>query len=75
MKKIITSIFLAVVTLSSSIGHAAPERIAIKSADKAEKEKIARSQIKNMSLGDIEDPAARAAIQQIYNYLGIEVKK
>lgn len=75
MKKIIIGIFLAVAMLSSAVGYAEPERIAIKSTDKAAKEKIALSQIKSISMGDIEDPAARAAIQQIYNYLGIEVKK
>lgn len=75
MKKMIAGMFLVAMVLITSAVHAEPERIMIKPADKAAKEKMALAQIKSISLGDIEDPAARAAIQQIYNYLGIEVKK
>ena len=39
------------------------------------KERAAKAQIKNINLDDIEDPAARKAIQQLFNYLGLETQK
>ena len=50
---------------------AEPERLLIKNTQTRTKELTAVAQIKSISLQDIEDPAARKAIQQILNYLGL----
>ena len=72
MKKYFTGllIFMWIVGLVSS-AIAAPELIMIKDAQKRTKEQTAAAQIKGINLQDIEDPAARRAIQQILNYLGL----
>ena len=76
MKECISKILLVVLLLSGvSTANAAPERLAIKNADRTAKERLAKTQIKTVNLQDIEDPAARRAIQQIMNYLGLETQK
>ena len=52
--------------------YAAPERLAIKNPSKQTKERAAVTQLKTIDLRDIEDPAARKAIQEIMNYLGLQ---
>ncbi len=64
-----------VFVMGASALHAEPEVITIKRPDKKMKEQVAVSQIKNINIQDIEDPAARKAIEQIFNYLGLEAKK
>ena len=76
MKRYFTGLlFLAWAIGSVGISNAEPERLAIKDATKRTKELAAEAQIKNIDLQDIEDPAARRAIQEIMNYLGLESKK
>lgn len=55
--------------------YAEPERIQLKEANKQTRERIARAQIKNIDLRNIEDPEARKAIGEILNYLGLQSKK
>ena len=54
---------------------AKPERLQIKEANKRAKEHVARTQIKNIDLRNIEDPEARKAIGEILNYLNLQAKK
>ncbi len=75
MKKIFSGGLFVIAIIYAVAASAEPERIMLKNPAKKTKENAALSQIKNIYLGDIEDPAARAAIQQLYQYLGIDVKK
>lgn len=75
MKKRAVGFLLAIFTIGASVASAAPEHITIKNSDKAAKERIAKTQIKNINLQDIEDPAARKAIQEIVNYLDLQSQK
>ena len=73
MKSRVIGIFLVGAMFGvAQIANAAPERIAIKTPDQQVKTRMAESQIKAIDLQDIEDPAARRAIQEILNYLGLE---
>lgn len=54
---------------------AKPERLEIKEASHRMNEKAAKAQIKNINLKNIEDPEARKAIQQIFNYLNLQSQK
>ena len=75
MKKIGILVLAGFLGLGASVSFAAPEVIAIKDRQKSAKEKTARARLKNISISEIEDPAARRAIQQIVNYLGLETQK
>ena len=76
MKTRIAAILLVVLMIGeASAVSAAPQRIAIKETNQATKERMAQAQIKNINLQDIEDPAARKAIQEILNYLGLQSQK
>ncbi len=69
-------IFLAVAMAGAAqVVNAAPERIAIKKPEQAAKQRAAQAQIKAIDLEDIEDPAAKRAIQEIFNYLGLQARK
>ena len=73
MKKYLSgSFFLVWMMTTVSAVNAAPERISIKSPEKATEEKMAVAQLKTVDLQDIEDPAAKKAIEQILNYLGLK---
>jgi len=75
MKKLFSGILLGIFFMGNPVLHAEPERIEIKRPDKKLKERVAISQINNIDLRDIEDPAARKAIQEILNYLGLQSHK
>ena len=75
MKKTLVGFLLMLLALDAAGAHAAPERMQIKPAEKAAKEKTASAVIKHIDLKDIEDPAARKAIQEILNYLNLPSKK
>ena len=63
------------VSLMIPASWAAPKRIEIKTTSRKIKEGAARAQIKNINLQNIEDQAARKAIQEILNYLNLTAKK
>ena len=75
MKTYFTAIFLVVFLTGTPALHAEPQRVAIKDPQQKTKERTAKAQIKNIDLRDIEDPAARKAIQEILNYLGLQAQK
>ena len=75
MKTRIAGILVAILIFGVSTANAAPQRISIKDTNQVTKERAAKAQIKNIDLRDIEDPAARKAIQEILNYLGLQVQK
>lgn len=76
MKKIFSvSLILICLLANSLVSYARPERIGLKKPDKINKENLAKTQLTKMDLADIEDPAARKAIEQILNYLGLTSKK
>ncbi len=54
---------------------AEPERLKIKDGQKRNKELSAQSQIKNVYLKKIQDPEARKAIGELFNYLNLQTKK
>lgn len=58
-----------------SSAYAKPERISLKADQRKQKEVAAKSVLKNIRVGDIEDPAARKAIIEILNYLELPYKK
>ena len=73
MKKYLAgSLFLAWMMTTISTVNAATEVISLKSPEKEANEKIAASQLKTLDLKDIEDPAARKAIEQTLAYLGLQ---
>ena len=74
MKKYFTGILFVTLIFGASASYAGPQMITIKDANKNAKEHMASDQIKKIDLKDIEDPAARKAIQEILNYLGLNSK-
>ncbi len=70
-KMILWFLFAMLITVNA---WAKPERIAIKEAGKHAKEKAAKAQMKNIDLKNIEDPEARRAIRELYNYLDLKTK-
>ena len=73
MKKWFVGIFLVIWMLGGlPVANAAPERLQIKDSQKRTKEQAAVAQIKSINVDDIEDPAARKAIKEILNYLGLK---
>jgi hypothetical protein len=75
MKKWFSAILFAVFVMGTPVLYAKPERIVIKDASKKAGERAAASQLNNINLQDVEDPAARRAIQEILNYLGLQSRK
>ena len=75
MKIRVTGLVLAIWMFGACVSYAAPERIAIKNAKQAAKERSSKAALKNVDLEDIEDPAARKAIGEILNYLNLQSKK
>lgn len=60
--------------MTSGIALAKPERLQIKDPNKKVKEQAAKSHIKNIDLRKIEDPEARKAIREIFNYFNLQSK-
>ena len=75
MKKNIFGFLLLSLFLSQQTLYAAPERMIIKDSAKVAKENASRAALKNIAIGDIEDPTARKAIGEILNYLNLQSKK
>ena len=71
---------MATIFLTFSLGVFAPSLFAkpvhlpIKKAQQKSQEKAAKAQIKNIDLQNIEDPEARKAIREIFNYLNLSAK-
>ena len=73
--KIMAALLVISIMAGLPVAIAKPERLMLKDSVKKSKERVAAAQIKNMDLRDIEDPAARKAIQEILNYLSLQAKK
>ena len=68
-------IFAIALCIASQTAFAKPERMHLKAQGKKTKEQAAQAVTKNIRVGDIEDPTARKAIQEILNYLEMPYKK
>ncbi len=62
-------------SLMASNAFAKPEHLPIKRSDARAKQNIAKAQIKQIDLRNIEDPEARKAIREILNYLNLQSQK
>jgi DNA invertase Pin-like site-specific DNA recombinase len=74
IKKIVIGI-IALGMFANQTAFAKAERLQIKDADRRAKEHAAKAQIKNIDLKNIEDPEARRAIREIFNYLNLQTQK
>lgn len=74
MTKFLISLFIGVSFLSSA-AFAELERIPLKADEIKTKETAAKTNLKKIDLGSIEDQEARAAIKEILNYLNLSAKK
>jgi DNA invertase Pin-like site-specific DNA recombinase len=75
MRKVLLVSALFFMLIHAMSAFAKPERMVLKSDQRKAKEASAQAVIKNIRVGDIEDPAARKAIQEILNYLEMPYKK
>ena len=73
MKKFLFVLILSL--MMPGLVMAKPERLLVKSEQKRNKEKNSKNVIKNIKVGNIEDPEARKAIKEILNYLELPYKK
>ena len=74
MTRSLFGLFMLLV-IASSTANAAPQRVSIKDPQNRASQRTAVAQLKDIDLEDIEDPAAKRAITQILNYLGLQTQK